>query len=143
MARAPKLSPEAREQFAALADFLMPAHGRMPAASAVDVAGDLLDEVLGFRPDIAEAFHRGLGAIAGRSPADAANRLFKSDEEAFNALSLVVSAAYYMAPEVRSALGYPGQESVAYDPHAVPEYLTNGLLERVLLRGTIYKPTPR
>lgn len=143
MTAARNLTAEGRAHFAALADFLIPAHGRMPAASKVGAAGSLLDDVLRFRPDLADAFHRGIGKIAGKPPAVAANSLFREDEEAFNALSLAASAAYYMAPEVRSALGYPGQESVAYDPHEVPEYLTNGLLERVLLRGAIYKPTPR
>ena len=58
-------------------------------------------------------------------------------------MSLVASAAYYMTPEAREALGYPGQESLTYDAHTVPEYMTDGMIERVTRRGSIYKPTPR
>lgn len=143
MAQANKLTDESRASFAALADFLIPAHGEMPSASAAGAAGQLLDDVLRFRPDIAEAFFRGLEAIAGKDPKAAANELYKADEEAFNALSLAASAAYYMAPQPREALGYPGQESLTYEAHDVPDYMTDGLLERVVRRGTIYKPTPR
>lgn len=136
-----KLDDAGRATYAAFADFLIPAHGKMPSSSDAGVASGLLDDVLRLRPDIEEAFFRGLDALVGKDPKAAANELYKSDEEAFNALSLAASAAYYMAPGPREALGYPGQESLTYDAHAVPDYLTDGLLERVVRRGTIYKPT--
>ncbi|MBT7611687.1 MAG: hypothetical protein P8Q36_00590 [Alphaproteobacteria bacterium] len=138
-----KLTDESRAAFAALADFLIPAHKKMPAASQTGVAGPLLDEVLRLRPDLQDDFMRGIGAITGEKACDAANALYKEDEAAFNALSLVASAAYYMTPEAREALGYPGQESLTYDAHTVPEYMTDGMIERVTRRGSIYKPTPR
>jgi hypothetical protein len=75
--------------------------------------------------------------------AEAAKRLFESDNAAFETLGLVASGGYYMAQKVRELMGYPGQESLTYDPHATPDYVTNGLLDRVIRRGPIYVATPR
>jgi hypothetical protein len=132
-----------RATFAALADRLIPAWGKMPAASAVKVQGELLDLVLRVRPDLEEGVARALKACAGRDASQAINALHGSDAEAFGALSLAVTGAYYMADEVWQKLGYPGQDGATYDPHATPDYLTDGTLERVVRRGPLYKPTPR
>jgi len=43
-------------------------------------------------------------------------------------------------PTVRAKLGYSGQTSKPIDPH--PDYLEGGLLQSVLNRGPIYRPTP-
>jgi hypothetical protein len=138
-----RLTAELRGVFKKLADVLIPAHGKMPAASAVGVHEGLLADVLKHRPDIREDLLRALTAAQGREPRAAANNLLREDAAAFNALGLAVSGAYYMSPRIRELLGYPGQESVTYDPYATPNYLTDGMLERVVARGPIYRPTPR
>lgn len=137
------LTAELRAVFEQLAVILIPAHGKMPAASAVGAHQSLLDDVLKHRPDIRDDLLRALAAAHGREPRAAANDLLRKDAAAFNALGLAVSGAYYMSPRVRELLGYPGQESVSYDPYATPNYLTDGMLERVVARGPIYRPTPR
>ena len=138
-----RLTAELRAVFQKLADVLVPAHGKMPAASAVGAHETLLDDVLKHRPDIRDDLLRALMAAQSQEPRAAANNLLRQDEAAFNALGLAASGAYYMSPRVRELLGYPGQESVPYDPYATPEYLTDGLLERVVARGPIYRGTPR
>jgi hypothetical protein len=138
-----RLTRELRAVFEQLADVLVPAHGKMPAASAVGTHEGLLDDVLKHRPDIRGDLLRALTAAQDREPRAAANDLLREDAAAFNALGLAVSGAYYMSPRVRELLGYPGQESVSYDPYATPNYLTDGMLERVVARGPIYRPTPR
>lgn len=132
-----------RVRFAALADLLLPAWGKMPSASAVNVHRDLLDLVLQSRPDLVEEFTRGLTACADGEPSEAINKLFRTDHAAFNAINLIATAAYYMTDEVRTLVGYPGQESAPYDPHETPDYLLDGTLERVVRRGPVYRPTPR
>ena len=102
----------------------------------------LLDRVLDHRPDIVGDLLRGLAAAEGAEPGEAANRLSQSDTAAFNAITLAASAAYYMCNEVRALIGYPGQEKAPYDPHETPVYLTNGMIERLVRRGPIYRPTP-
>jgi hypothetical protein len=137
-----QLTPAMRDIFKQIADLLIPAYKHLPAASAVGVHEKLLDDVLTFRPDIVDAFFRGLATIEAGTLSANLNSLYRGDPDAFGAISLAASAGYYMSPEVRSALGYPGQESLTYNPHDVPGYLVDHLLERVSLRGPIYRPTP-
>lgn len=132
-----------RVKFAAVADRLLPAFGKMPAASAVNVQHAMLDLALQARPDLAEDFARGLAACSAAAPSELINALFRQDHAAFNAVNLVAVAAYYMTDEVRRLIGYPGQESPPYDPHETPDYLVDGTLERVVRRGSLYRPTPR
>ncbi len=131
-----------REVFAALADVLIPAAEGMPAASEMNVHGTMLDRILGLRPDLTEAFRRGLATSAGKVPTDAAETLNREDAEALAAVSIVAAAGYYMVPAVRKLIGYPGQENRPADPDEKPEYLTNGMLQQVIDRGPIYVPTP-
>jgi hypothetical protein len=53
----------------------------------------------------------------------------------------VVTAAYFMNPEVRQAVGYTGQGPLPLDPRV--DYMEDGLLESVIKRGPIYRPTPK
>jgi hypothetical protein len=138
------VTPEQRSTFAGIADYLIPNAEGMPSASEVDVHGAILDRVLTLRADLQEAFLRGLNGCAGAIPAEAANALNRDDPVAMGAVGLVASAAYYMTPRVRDLIGYPGQESRPdLDPDAPPPYVTNGMLQRVIDRGSIFKPTPR
>ena len=47
-------------------------------------------------------------------------------------LRYVVAAAYYLAPQVRSALAYHPEDPAAVRPDAFPEYVQEGLLDHVL-----------
>jgi hypothetical protein len=139
-----KLDPSIRGVFASLADVLIPHAEGMPSASEVNVHGDILDHILGLRPDLRDNFMRGIAAASGRDPTEALNDLNKSDAAALSAIGLVASAGYYMTPEVRRLIGYPGQESRPDpEPDAVPEYVANGMLQQVIDRGPIYRPTPK
>jgi hypothetical protein len=55
---------------------------------------------------------------------------------------LAVVAGYYLRPEVQRLLGYPGQVAQEVSVAALPDYVSEGLLERVYERGPIYRPTP-
>lgn len=136
------LTPQQRAAFGAIADHLIPAYKGLPAATTVGVHQDMLDAVLSYRPDIEEPFLRGLAAVDTGDLSASLNALFRADADAFNALGLAASGGYYMTAEVRAILGYPGQESLTYDAHATPDYLTDHMLERVVRRGPLYRPTP-
>ena len=137
------VSNDERAVFAGLADVLIPAAEGMPAASDVDVHGAMLDSILGLRPDLSEAFQRGLAAAAGKPPADAAEALNRDDAEALGAIGIVASAGYYMSPAVRELIGYPGQVKRPPDSDETPEYVANGMLQQVIDRGPIFVPTPK
>lgn len=133
-----------RATFAGIADVLIPALEGMPAASEVDVHGKMLDHVIALRPDLAENLLRGLDAARGKDAATAANDLNTTDAAALSAIGLAASAGYYMTPQVRALIGYPGQQSKPdTDPDATPEYVANGMLQKVIDRGAIFRPTPK
>jgi len=133
-----------RATFAGIADVLIPAFEGMPSASSVEVHGKMLDHVVSLRPDLVENLLRGLDAAAGKAPEVAANDLNKTDPAALSAIGLAASAGYYMTPQVRALIGYPGQQSrPVADPDATPEYVSNGMLQQVVDRGPIFRPTPK
>lgn len=137
------LQDDDRKTFAGIADVLIPAAEGMPAASEIGIQGEILDKVLGFRPDLRENLLRGLRAAKGKDPRTAAEALHKTDAPAFGAISLAASAGYYMDPSVRKLIGYPGQENRPYNADEMPEYVRNGMLKVVSDRGAIFKPTPK
>ena len=57
-----------RAILASLADVLIPAGDGFPSASEAGVAGEGLDQVLAFRPDLATALKSILAFARGRNP---------------------------------------------------------------------------
>jgi hypothetical protein len=129
-----------RKVLAALADVLIPAGANMPSASQAGVAEQWLDEVLAARPDLISGLADVLKKAHGGDPAEAVADLQAHDEAAFAVLADIVPGAYFMNPEVRAAIGYAGQGARPIDPRA--DYLDDGLLDSVLSRGPLYRPTP-
>ena len=129
----------ARAVLAALADQLIPAADGMPSASQAGVAGRWLDEVLRSRPDLGDDLRRVIDENAGRDPAEAIGDLPDRDPAGFAVLAVVVPGAYYMNPDIRALIGYPGQEAIRIDEEAAPDYEEAGLLEAVIRRGPIYR----
>ena len=137
------IDDDLRATFLAIADVLIPEDADMPAASSADVGGPVLDRILSLRDDLKEPFFRGLHAVTGKEPAAAAKVLNTDDPKALATIGLVASAAYYISPKIRQLIGYPGQEKRSFDADATPEYVTNGMLQKVIDRGPIYRPTPK
>ena len=129
----------ARATLAALADVLIPAGDGMPSASQAGVAGPWLDEVLRSRPDIADDLRRVLEAATGADPSEAVARLQAERPDDFAVLAVVVPGAYYMNPDIRRLIGYPGQQAVPIDEDAPPDHEEDGLLRAVVERGPIYR----
>jgi hypothetical protein len=131
-----------RERLGALADALIPAGAGMPSATEAGAVGEWLDAVLAARPDLAVPLGGLAAATAGMEAAEAIAALPTHDPAAWAAFTTAVPAAYFMNPEVRARLGYPGQQAVPIDPDAPPDYLEDGLLESVMARGPVYRRTP-
>lgn len=136
------LTSDQRNVFRGIADVLIPSSTTMPSAGQVGVHGPVIDRLLDQRPDIRERFLRGLDACMGQNPDRAARSLNETDPTALAAIGLLASAAYYMDEEVRRLIGYPGQSARPFDPLAMPNYVANGQLRRVIDRGPIFRPTP-
>jgi hypothetical protein len=138
----PAFDEGTRATLAALADVLIPAGTKMPAASMAGVAGTWLDELLRSRPDLGSPLAALLRRLAGAEPGAAVEDLRSADSAAFDLLAEAVAGAYFLNPEVRRLVAYPGQHAypiIATDP---PDYEEDGLLASVKGRGTIYRPDP-
>ena len=133
--------PAQRAVLARLADVLIPAGDGMPSASAASVAHEGLNQVLAAVPSLEASLADLLAKAKGREPAEVIANLARTDPSAFGVLTEVVTAAYFMNPNVRMAVGYTGQGPSPLDPRV--DYMEDGLLESVIKRGPIYRPTPK
>jgi hypothetical protein len=113
----------------------------MPSASAAAVAEEGLNQVLAAVPNLGPSLVNVLASAKGCEPAEVVAGLARTDPAAYGILTEVVTAAYFMNPEVRKAVGYTGQGPTPLDPRV--DYMEDGLLESVIKRGPIYRPTPK
>jgi hypothetical protein len=134
------LSLAERQLFAALADVLIPAGHGFPSASEAGVAQHGLDQLLAVRPDLLDSLRNLLLRATDRSPTEFLQELQANDPVAFAALAESVPGAYFLNPDVRAKLKYDGQSGRPIDPRE--DYLEDGLLQSVIDRGPIYRPTP-
>jgi hypothetical protein len=130
-----------RAVLAGLADVLIPAGDGMPSASAAAVAAEGLDQVLAAVPSLAASLADVLARAKGREPSEVVAILARADPAAYGVLTEVVTTAYFMNPDVRKAVGYTGQGPSPLDPRV--DYMEDGLLESVIKRGPVYRPTPK
>lgn len=130
-----------RAILASLADVLIPAGDGFPCASEAGVAREGLDQVLAFRPDLGAALRNILAFARARNPHDTIGELKKTEPALFAALAEFVPGAYFLNEQVRTRLNYHGQTARSIDHR--PDYLDDGLLQSVIDRGPIYRPTPR
>lgn len=136
------LSTEQRQTYAALADVLIPEGSGMPSGGKVALDRGGLDAVLRVRHDLFEPLTRVLDAAEGRDPQAEIKRLQAEDEEGFATLSTLVAGGYFLDDEVREALGYKGQQAIPIPERTTPDYEEDGLIQSVIDRGPIYRPTP-
>jgi len=132
------IDADRRATFAAVADHLIPAAHGMPSAGEV-VGEERLRFVLDSRPDLAEPLAASLRPELG---ADPAARLATLDREAPDqgaALVQVIVFGYYTDADVRARLGYPGQEAKQLYSWKVPDFVEEGLIDKVLARGPVWR----
>jgi hypothetical protein len=138
----PQLTQEQMDTLAAIADILVPPTAPWPSASEAGVLEQWVDRALSALPGHAEMLTSILDAAAGEDPASEIHRLGREDPASLNALLLVVVGAYYLSPKVRRILGYSGPRRTPALEEEADYYLEGGLLDPVVARGSIYRPTP-
>jgi hypothetical protein len=127
-----------RATLTAIADLLIPAAHGMPSAGAV-IGDQRLRFVLGARPDLVAPLVAALGADLPSDPPARLAALERDHPDVLASLQLVIVGAYYTDKEVRDRLHYPGQEAKVLQSWRYPVYLEEGLIDRVLSRGAIWR----
>ena len=133
------LTEQERSIYGPRADQLIPEAEGMPAATAVGVHTTWIDHALSARPDLINDFHASLALGSPDDPAAAIETLHRDAAELFDAFSVLTAGAYLMNPDVKKLIGYPGQEERPITGEDLPDYLE--MLEQVVLRGPVYRPT--
>jgi hypothetical protein len=132
------LDPGRRATFSAVAAHLIPAAHDMPSAGTV-VGDARLRFVLTARPDLAPAFRDALRPQLGDDPAARLAALEREEPDLHAALVSVVVFGYYTDQDVRDRLGYPGQEAIQLYSWKVPDFIEEGLTDKVLARGPVWR----
>lgn len=109
------LNDDQRKVLAALADVLIPGNDDMPSASTAGVTEKLIDQVLGYRPDLVDSFHAALTFATGKEPLVVLDELSKNNHAQFESLTLLTSAAYFQSAKVKDALNYSPAPRAAND----------------------------
>jgi hypothetical protein len=127
----------ARQAFSAVAGTLIPAAHGMPSAGEV-INDTRLRFVLNARPDLVEPLAAALRPGLGDGP-QARLAALEAEPDNLAALQLVVVGGYYTDKGVRELIGYPGQEAIEVKSWLYPEYLEEGLIDKVLAHGPVWR----
>lgn len=131
-----------RNRLAQFADQLIVGGAGLPSASGADVHGKWIDRTLTARPDLAEVVLAVI--VLEGEPEIELERLHREDFGTFESFAFAISGSYLMNPRVRKLLGLPGnapKPKPAF-PDESDYYLADGILNPVIERGPIYRPTP-
>ncbi|MGV9847404.1 hypothetical protein ACWDWU_01175 [Streptomyces sp. NPDC003442] len=129
----------------AVADILVPATGQDAAATDAPDFDSWLRRAVDARADSFDLLTKALADLDGldQTALDAAlRRLHAEKTETFVVLSAVIAGAWLMVPEVRAAMGYPGQKRDVPRLEEAADQLSDGILDPVLERGHFYTPAP-
>lgn len=117
-------------RFAAIADCIIPRTDEMPSASDVGISDLLQRKLTRYRPDLVAAVVATLRQETTRPAEDFIEQLEIENPQAFQQLFQAVAGAYYLSPEVRKRIGYPGQEAQTLPREGIGvEDLLEGLLD--------------
>lgn len=129
----------------AVADILVPASGDRPGATAEPGFDSALITAATARAD---AFAAITALLAQWESSDGAQLerqlrvLHDQDPLTFQALSAVIAGAWLILPSVRERIGYPGQHRNPAPIDQAVDELSNGILDAVMERGSIYRRVP-
>jgi hypothetical protein len=121
--------------FAKLANLLVPGDGDMPSAGDAGVVEDGILKVIESCPRLLISLRRGLDSARDAQSLDEMKNALEGDEAAWVALTTATSGAYFLNPEVRRLLGYPGPMAHPMDPNETLRDVEDGLLDGVAHRG--------
>ena len=126
-----------------IADTLIPAAGPNPKASDAEEFVPYLHLALAARADVFDAVLKAvseLADVADERLHSALKTMWAEDKFTFDPLSSIIAGAYFMTPQVKELIGYPGQHRDPAGLEDAADELETGILDPVLERGPIYVP---
>lgn len=132
-----------RDGLKRVADALIAPTEEFGAPSQIAGFEDCLDRALAARSDAfltVVALARHYASTPTEELRGALKRFSLADPDGFHVLSSVVAGAYLMIPEVRRAIGYPGQRRHHAQFDDAANQIMDGILDPVIARGRIYAP---
>jgi len=130
-----------RGGLALIIDVLLPGTRTLPSGRAVGAHLDLLDQVVEADPRRGP-FVSSVGDLAAASQTCTFADIERWAGEDLERVVFALQSAYYMSPQVRSALGYPGQGRRPIALATPEEVCSDELVAPVVARGAVYVPTP-
>jgi hypothetical protein len=135
------LSDEELATLWSVADVIVPATEQMPSLRDADADGSWLGRALAANPGLLDGLHRVLAAVEGNDVSATVRELYGSARPDFDVLATVVTSTYYLIPQVRQLIGYPGQTRNPARLDEAAEQLED-LLDQAMSRPSFYRPTP-
>jgi hypothetical protein len=123
-----------------VADVLIPATKTMPALRDADPGGTWLDRACLARADLVPSLARALRVLAGADLPAAVRRLHGDDRATFDVMATFVAGTYYMIPQVRELIGYPGQRRMPAAIDAAADELSDDVFQGALDYALSYRP---
>ena len=133
------LSGTDREVYGRLADQLIPEDPELPSATAAEVHSRWIDEALRIRPDLVDDMRTAIEVGSGIDAAEAVAVLHAEHPAVFDSIGTLTAGAYFLNPEVRRLIGYPGQVPLPIRDD-VDSYFD--MLVNVVERGQVYRNVP-
>jgi hypothetical protein len=124
-----------------IADTLIPAAGPNPKASDAEQFIPYLYLALAARADMFDAVLKSvneLADVADHQLYSALKTMWAEDKFTFDPLSSIIAGAYFMTPQVKELIGYPGQHRDPAGLEDAANELETGILDPVIERGPIY-----
>lgn len=94
-----------------LADALIPPAAGGHSATQAGVTGALLQQAEVYAPDLPERLRKVIKLAEGEAPDSVLAGLKQLDPAAYDGFCETIAAIYFMSPEVRAAVGFPGREA--------------------------------
>ena len=135
------LSDSEQNTILRIADTLIPAAGPNPKASDVGEFLPYLHLALAARRDVFDIVIAAVARLRDVADGDLRNELkamWANDKDSFDPLSAVIAGAYFMTPQIKELIGYPGQHRDPAGLEDAADELETGILDQVIERGAIY-----
>lgn len=135
------LSESEQQTLWRIADVLIPATATRPSLREADPEGVWLQRALTARDDLLDVLRTTLSRLDSVADLESALiELHDTDRVRFEVVATAVSGAYYLVPQIRQLIGYPGQVRNPPRLEEAAEELSDEIFEGAMNYHGSYRP---